>query len=133
MLSDYVGIPFVDGGRDRSGADCYGIAVLVYDDLLRIPLPSYSGAYVTATDRQACASLIDRGKSIWREITPGFEKAFDAVLMTEGGIVRHIGIVAYPGYVLHTMPGRDSVIEPYRFGPLRLKIAGFYRHEAMLL
>lgn len=128
-LSDYVGLPWGDGGRTRDGCDCWGLVRLVIADRLGITLPSYAGDYVTAEDREAVSTLIKGGLGPWRSISPGWERPLDAVLMTEAGIPRHIGVVASPGYVLHMPPGRDSVVEPYRFGKLKLRVAGFYRHE----
>lgn len=128
-LSAYVGLPWSDGGRSRDGYDCFGLVRLVLAEQLGIELPSYSEAYVTASDREAVSTLIKGELGPWRSISAGWERPLDAVLMTEAGIPRHIGVVASTGYVLHMPPGRESVVEPYRFGKLRLRVAGFYRHE----
>jgi cell wall-associated NlpC family hydrolase len=127
-LSAYVGLPWSDGGRSHDGYDCWGLVRLVLAERLGIELPSYSGAYVTAADREAVSTLIKGGMSDWRPVSAGWERPLDAVLMTEAGIPRHIGIVSSPGYVLHMPPGRDSVVEPYRFGRLKMRVAGFFRH-----
>lgn len=129
-LSGYVGLPWRDGGRNLDGLDCYGLLALVYHSELCLDLPSYT--YPTAEDSRAIASLIDGELSPWHEIPSGAETYLDAVLMLEAGLARHIGLVASPGYVLHMRPGFDSVIETYRGGKLRRRIAGFFRHEDRL-
>ena len=45
---DYVGIPFVSGGRDRDGADCYGLARLVRMEQFGDTPPLLSGDYTDA-------------------------------------------------------------------------------------
>ena len=42
-LSNFVGIPHADLGRDRAGCDCYGLLRLVYAEDLGIALPSFTG------------------------------------------------------------------------------------------
>jgi cell wall-associated NlpC family hydrolase len=128
-LSPYVGLNFAEKGRGPA-YDCWGLVALVLRDRLGIDLPSYSERYVTTKDREALGALIAGERGPWREISPGQERALDAVLMTEAGTPCHIGLVARPGLVLHMAPGRESVIEPYTTGKLRLRLAGFFRHES---
>ena len=66
----------------------------------------------------------------WREIAPGTERRFDAVLINERGMPHHIGIVERPGFMLH-MLSRSSVIESYAAARWERLIAGFFRHEAL--
>lgn len=127
-FSAYVGLPFQDGGRDRAGCDCYGLARLVMAEQMGIVLPSYSGAYATVEDRKALDGLIAGNMGPWREIEPGSEKPGDALLMRLAGTESHIGIVVGRGMVLHTERGAGSVIESYRESRLRRRVVGFYRH-----
>lgn len=129
-LNRYVGLPWKDGGRGPDGYDCYGIVVLAYREILGINLPSFASDYVTTQDRKAIADVIAGRMGPWKPLVDGEERVLDAVLMTEGGVARHIGLVAAPGFVLHMVPLKDSVVEPYTTGKLRHRIAGFYRHEA---
>ncbi len=131
-LSEFVGLPWADKGRGPQGYDCWGLLALVYRQRLTIELPGFSEAYVTAADRVAIAELIDGrlGPSPWREVAQSEACTLDGVLMLEGGVPCHIGLVAAPGFVLHMVPERESVIEPFTTGKLRRRIAGFFRHEA---
>lgn len=125
----YVGIPYADKGRgDR--LDCWGLLVKVYREQLGIELPSYADSYVTAADRVALAALIAGEMGPWRPIPAGEETTFDAVLMREGRFARHVGVVTEPGLLLHvSSDGICSAIERYRFGPLKNRVVGFFRHS----
>ena len=60
-FASFVGIPHVDLGRDRSGADCWGLARLVYAEDLGIELPSLLEEYASCTDHAAIAMLTPCG------------------------------------------------------------------------
>jgi probable lipoprotein NlpC len=69
--SDYVGLPFKDGGRDRRGSIAGASWLLVYAERLGIRLPDF--AEVKAMDGRAVAkaivSQIDSGQ--WLPVLPG--------------------------------------------------------------
>lgn len=128
-FSAFVGIPYIDKGRDYTGADCWGLKRLVYRDMLGIELPAYSDRYVTAADRAAIARFIAGELDEWVEISPGQERTFDSVLMREGQFPRHVGMVTAPGQLLHVQPGMTSCIERYRSGLIANRVVGFYRYR----
>lgn len=39
IVNDFIGIPFVDKGRDIKGCDCYGLIKLYYKEILNIDIP----------------------------------------------------------------------------------------------
>jgi len=57
-LSDFVGIPHADLGRDRAGCDCYGLLRIVYAEDLGIALPSFTGTYATCAEHAQIAALL---------------------------------------------------------------------------
>lgn len=128
-FSAFVGIPYIDKGRDYTGADCWGLKRLVYRDMLGIELPAYSDRYATAADRAAIARFIAGELDEWVEISPGQERTFDGVLLREGQFPRHVGLVTAPGQLLHVQPGMTSCIERYRSGLLANRVVGFYRYR----
>ena len=126
--ADYVGLPYVRHGRDRSGVDCWGLLGLVWREALGRPLPDYEGvdwfdgqkASVIGTDALAYASQFS-------EIAPGEERLGDGMLMRMRGHPFHVGLVLSPGWMLHTHEAAGSVIEPYRCHRWEHRISAFYR------
>jgi cell wall-associated NlpC family hydrolase len=124
----YVGVPWRELGRDVQACDCFGLLRLVYLEQLGLELPDFGYAI---EDRGGQAQLIAaQVRSHWRQVAVGTERPFDAVLMREGRELSHVGIVVGRGLLLHVERGASSVIEPYRRGSLRYRVAGFYRHGA---
>lgn len=129
-FESFVGLSYADKARGPA-FDCWGLVHRVYRDLRGIELPSYSEAYVTAADRKAIADLIACELDPWTAIAAGAEQSFDCVLMREGRVPRHVGIVTAPGRLLHVSEGITSRIEPYRTGQLRHRVVGFYRFSGI--
>jgi probable lipoprotein NlpC len=131
--SDYVGLPFKDGGRDRAGLDCWGLVALVYAERLGIRLPDF--AEVKAMDGRAVArtivSQIDSGK--WLPVIPGLVQEYDVVVMRGHveriGVPRHVGVVAPHGTVLHIEDGIDAVAPRLTSHSVKDRICGIYRHH----
>lgn len=131
-FNQYVGLPYLDKGRDRAGLDCWGLLRLVYEEQAGIILPSYAEHYSTAEDRQAIADLIAGRQQPWSEIAEEAVKPLDGLLMCHGGLERHVGVVVRRGYVLHVgLEIPDSRIEAYGSIRLRRRVSRFLRHEAL--
>lgn len=134
----YVGLPFVDGGRDRSGVDCWGLVRLVYREQLGVDLPDF--AEIRAIDwRSVARAIVDAQESIdWIAVLRGQERPFDVVLMrghSEGNrpvsIVNHVGVVAPGGCVLHAEEATDVVCPPLSSPSVSYRISGVYRFHAL--
>jgi len=130
MFDPFVGLSYVDNGRSLEGVDCWGLVWLA-SAAAGHELPSYHDRYVLGADREELAALIAGELPAWDEIAAGHERSMDCVLMREGHLARHIGIVTRPGFVLHIERGRSSVIETYRSGLLRHRVIGFYRYSGI--
>lgn len=125
----YVGTPYRELGRDASGCDCWGLAVLVYAGELGIELPGYDGDYASVEERAEIAALIEAGKQqpVWqRVIAP---RPFDIALFRQGKFTSHIGIVCAPERMLHQYGEDCAKIEKYAAPRRHLRLMGFYRHR----
>jgi len=125
---DYIGIPFKNNGTDRTGLDCYRLAVMVYRDRLNIDLPCLSDVFMDgtmATLKKAVKS-ISEVKKLWTEVKK--PRPLDVILIRTGNLTYHIGIVINRCQMLHVMEGINSTIEEFTGLQWRKKIEGFYRY-----
>ena len=119
-LSQYVGLPYVERGRDRSGVDCWGLPVLAYRELLGIELPHYVDA-PCIEERAELDTLIasQREAGPWRTVER--PQALDVALMRVGGYVSHVGLWDGHGRVLHAFARRVVLVPVRRLpGPIVL-------------
>lgn len=126
VFDRFVGLPYRDYGRAMDGVDCYGLVFLVHRACGN-DLPVYHGRYALGADRRELAQLIAGELGSWRGIAAGSEAPLDLVIMREGALETHVGVVTRPGRLLHIERGVTSRIEPYRTGVLRHRVTGFFR------
>lgn len=132
MLGNYVGIPYVNAGRDRNGIDCWGLVRLFYFEQYKIELVSGGADYAAEDGSNVFAKLTSEAMA---EATQEWERtdnpnAGDIVLLRILGYPSHIGIVVSPGKMLHARSGIDSAIESIESGAWRHRIDGYYRHKS---
>lgn len=134
-VADYISIPFVDGGRDRRGVDCWGLVQLVYRDRLGVELPDYGE--ISASDLLRIAKRMKQDVASWIKVEE--PKALDVVLMlgTPTGpdgrtraVNTHAGVMADSNHVLHTQGATGAVLVPRDHFTVRHRITGFYRWAA---
>lgn len=111
----YVGLPFVEGGRDRSGVDCWGLVRLVYAEAYGIELPSYKGIAVRNDDARASLQAlaeIERASADWQRVEPGLECEGDVLLLPIAGRPMHVAVALDRARMLHACPNVQSVTAP---------------------
>lgn len=143
----YIGLPYLDKGRDRAGADCWGGVRLALQEVFGFALPDYADTYTQASDHKSVARAVEAGlKDGWECIGIAPDtlhdrwwrwldvRAGDLVIIQVGGRPWHAGLVVTPDRFLHwPPPGRDrkqtfSCIERLDAPMWARRIEGFYRH-----
>ncbi|TNE60818.1 MAG: hypothetical protein EP335_17415 [Alphaproteobacteria bacterium] len=126
-LTDWLGIPFVPDGRDRQGADCYGLVWLFHAEVLGIRLPRLQGLVPDVENPRTAGAVMtaEAERPTWRQVAaPRFG---DILAFGTPTLFYHVGLYLAPGRMLHTRAGTDSTPENY-MGPLwRPRLQGFFR------
>ncbi len=125
--SKYVGIPFVSGGRDQSGCDCYGLVRLILCNEYNTELPLLIGDYTNALCIQETKALFTQNISILctDKIEQPEEKA--VALMKMKGRLCHVGLYAGDGYIIHSRHNLGAVCERLSSPQLAGCVEGWYR------
>lgn len=126
--SKYIGIPFVDGGRDFSGCDCYGLVRLALMQEYGVVWPLLSGAYDDTRNHGAVAAVLEAWKPLLAgRRLPCPEEAAVAVVTVEGA-PSHIGLYAGDGLILHAWGTKTgSVLQRADHAFFKGRIEGYYR------
>ena len=123
--NDYVGIPFLAKGREKTGVDCWGLAILVYSEQFNITLPSFSDNY-DFEDTDRIAELTAQYKEAWEETTE--PKPGSIVLFKVLGQVSHVGIYVGNNKFLHCRENHSSAIESLDSISWNKRLAGFFNY-----
>jgi len=110
-LSDFVGIPFVNGGRGFNGCDCWGLVMLYYKHFLESDLPDY---HINASDFDEISRTMHEAtettEGVW-DILNGPEP--NAIVLMRLGYSRdinHAGVILDNGKMLHCYESTGSCI-----------------------
>lgn len=128
----YVGTPYDEHGRVRSGCDCYGLVCVVYREELNITLPDYLG-YASVQEHAEIAALIanEKSRSVWVP-AKGTAVAFDVAVFRRGRLDTHVGLIVKHGIMLHMAQEDCAKHADYRSGAWAHRLTGIYRHVDMI-
>lgn len=125
-LSDFIGVPYREGGYDLTGWACWGP---VYEAYRRrgIPLPTYSehGGRSTA-DQEEIQALMTRDVVRWQEIALGEAQLWDVLIFRVAGLW-HCGLVVEPPWFLHCLVKSKTTRERWDARPWSGIVMGVYR------
>jgi cell wall-associated NlpC family hydrolase len=124
---EYVGIPFASGGRDKNGADCYGLVRLVRAERFGGNLPLLSGDYTDAGNFAETEALVRSMRPLLAGRQVERPEAGDVCVLRFHGLPVHLGIYAGAGRLLHTLKGMGSVLQRITDPCLAGRIEGWYR------
>ena len=125
--SNYIGLPFEDGGRGPYHYDCWGLLRAVYMDRLGIALPSYGE--ISARDLVRVARAMDAGKDDgWLPVNE--PQALDVALMRSGSggrLVVHVGVMVDTQRLLHVEQATAAAVVPVTHYTVSGRIVGYRR------
>jgi len=125
----YLSVPFVDGGRDTNGWDCWGCIAYVSRVEFDRPLPEYLN-HGLECDRVSVRQLRDDFARYHDQYTPISDPApGDIVLLQPRRLPIHVGLIVDrdPLRMIHAERSVGTVVEKV-YGPMWChRIEGFYR------
>lgn len=126
-VKKYVGIPFVSGGRDFTGVDCYGLARLVLNNEYGYDLPLLTGDYSDALDKKQTQKLFDLNVPLFcAEKLPSPEEASIALIKSRG-LATHVALYAGDGFIIHSLALLGVVAERLSNSDINRIVVGWYR------
>lgn len=121
-------IPFKEKGRDYNGVDCWGVAYLIYRDILGIELPTYTEQYRNTMDRKEIANLWGTTDyEGWEKVN--IPEPYDLVQIRMLGVPMHVGIYIGNNKFLHCLENIGTTIGRINSSEWRDRIVGYYRRK----
>lgn len=131
--ADYVGVPFVDRGRDpTTGLDCWGLVCWWYAVELGLVLPTLTDAPSGEHDTEHLPALIQTQARAWRKVS--VPERGDVVVVRIAGQPFHVAV--YAGLIngepslLHALKGVGVHYSPFNSPMWTPRIEGIYRHRS---
>ena len=123
----YVGIPFLSGGRNEGGVDCYGLVRLILNNEYGYNLPLLSNTYDNALDVCETGSLFQKYVPLLcgEKISKPEEKA--VALLKMRGLPSHVALYAGDDFIIHAMSKNGVACERLSRPLLKSMIEGWYR------
>ena len=132
-LSSYIGLPFVEKGRDRAGVDCWGLVAMALREHFSVEVPSYTEDYTTTQEGAEIAALIGRESVSWPEVSLADAMPGDVLILRVMGRPWHCGLVIAPFYFLHAERGVGVVKERWDSLLWGRRIVGVHRHPELMV
>ena len=122
-------VPFVVGGRDWSGWDCWGLVYRAYLDVFGIEIDPLSGEY----DKDVTFAELDKIVGVqrstkWNEVPkPTFG---DVRLFRVSRFQSHVALVCERGQMFHCTKATGTVVEPLDAITWARRHVGYFNHPA---
>ena len=126
-VARYIGIPFRDRGLARDGADCWGLARIVYLERFGIALPAMS--YRSLRDRDAIAAELEvfRSGQIFVQVDRHQLELGDLAEFKVGELF-HCGVMVSRERMLHAVRDSESCHESIDVPLWAPRLRGFWRY-----
>lgn len=121
----YLGLKYLEDGRDVNGVDCWGLIRLIYMNEAGIELPDFRSAGQDPAKAFYQAYLVE--KENWERVL--VPQPMDLVVFKMGVMPDHVGMVTSPGKFIHVREGKSVLVEKMHGAFWANKIQGFYRYK----
>lgn len=103
--ADIIGVPFVEGGRDQTGLDCWGVVLWLYANqgiVLRDPFRWVGQADVKREQGASAEAWIAQQFNRWQRVDDPVVGCVVAFRDVDGSAV-HVGVLVEEGFVVHAL------------------------------
>jgi cell wall-associated NlpC family hydrolase len=126
--SCFIGLPYQDCGRTRSGLDCWGLVRLALEEAFKVRgLPDFAGQYSRSRDR-AIPEIFTQELRHWRQVSEPL--AGDIAVLRLNGRPWHVGLMVDRDVMLTIDRGTSSCLERLDSPRWKGRLDGFYRHAS---
>lgn len=126
-VNEYIGIPYKPRGRDADGLDCWGLVRKVLMERFGKVLPTFDDIAYTPEHKNGVAQAIKERMPLVKSQEVLVPQAGDVVLLSSRGLTMHIAVYVGDGMILHSEPGKDSVLSRMVSPMISPRIRGCYR------
>ncbi|MDR2663080.1 MAG: C40 family peptidase [Treponema sp.] len=126
-VEGYIGIPFVSGGRDRAGCDCYGLVRLVLSEQFGYTLPLLNTGYVNACRTEETAPLFKEHLPLLAGCKISRAEPGAVAVIRFSGRASHVGIFVDDRSILHSIAGIGAFCTAVNHASVRGALEGIYR------
>lgn len=120
----FIGVPFVDGGRDEKGCDCWGLVCAIFK-MNGILLPDYT---ISCFDTKPVIEAMKAAEGKWQRLEQPTEPCLVAMCLAPEypRMVNHVGVYVGDGWYLHTIAKTNSCVMKIDNPVYKKRIQGFY-------
>jgi cell wall-associated NlpC family hydrolase len=129
-MEKYVGLPFINGGRDWQGVDCWGLVRLVLMHERGIIVPSYGEISAEELSKVAKEVAGESSKEPWHPTIQA--QVFDVAVMHRRHAPVHVGIMANAIQVLHIERAINVVLIEVSHPSVLFRSIAYFRHRDLL-
>lgn len=125
-LNELTIIPFVDGGRDESGVDCWGCVMLAYKILTGKDLPDFK---VGAMNVRKIFAIVNHQDAFgdWVQVD-GPSRGVVVVIKNHPEFVNHTGLCIDDKNFIHSMKKMGTVVDRLSSILWKNRIHAYYRY-----
>lgn len=124
-VSKYITIPYKEHGRDFSGCDCYGLAMLFYKEEFGIDLPDFTEYSPSFEDYN---KEIVRAKPLVGVVKVDVPVEGDLGLLNYLGMPTHVVIYVGNGKILQVTKRTNTVCHSIEHRSTKNRLEGWYRY-----
>lgn len=128
MIDRFIGVPFTHQGRSFKGADCYGLVILYYKEILGINI--IDTTIKANQPRRVYANFLKEITQNWEECKKQKNSVVALCMHVEHPqMVTHFGVMIDDDTMLHTLDKQNSHLVNIDDAKVAPFLKGFYKWQ----